>query len=159
MSEWYADGLRFECTLCGNCCTGTPGYVWLSPRDEEAITRFLDLDPDRFRARYTRLAPKGVSLVEKPGSHGDCVFLTDDKRCAIQPVKPRQCLIYPFWPQLLASREKWIEGTLRCPGSSLNTSLPESSSGPLFRPEEIDAIADRETPRELLCKLMKQERD
>ena len=25
---WYADGLSFECTMCGNCCTGPPGAVW-----------------------------------------------------------------------------------------------------------------------------------
>ena len=26
---WYRDGLRFECTRCGHCCTGAPGYVWV----------------------------------------------------------------------------------------------------------------------------------
>ena len=26
---WYADGLRFTCTQCGNCCTGQPGFVWI----------------------------------------------------------------------------------------------------------------------------------
>ena len=25
---WYRDGLRFQCTQCGNCCTGDPGVVW-----------------------------------------------------------------------------------------------------------------------------------
>ena len=28
--EWYRDGLRFECTRCGACCTGAPGYVWVT---------------------------------------------------------------------------------------------------------------------------------
>ena len=27
---WYADGLNFTCTQCGNCCTGGPGFVWIS---------------------------------------------------------------------------------------------------------------------------------
>ena len=31
--EWYRDGLRFECSRCGNCCTGPPGAVWFT-RDE-----------------------------------------------------------------------------------------------------------------------------
>ena len=26
-SEWYAKGLRFTCTQCGNCCSGPPGTV------------------------------------------------------------------------------------------------------------------------------------
>jgi len=27
---WYADGLSFTCTCSGNCCTGGPGFVWMS---------------------------------------------------------------------------------------------------------------------------------
>ena len=27
---WYAEGLKFTCTQCGNCCTGGPGFVWIS---------------------------------------------------------------------------------------------------------------------------------
>ena len=30
---WYAGGLRFACTQCGNCCTGGPGFVWLTYAD------------------------------------------------------------------------------------------------------------------------------
>ena len=30
---WYKDGLRFECTQCGACCSGEPGFVWVA--DEE----------------------------------------------------------------------------------------------------------------------------
>ena len=34
---WYRDGLQFECTQCGNCCTGDPGYVWVTPEEIKAI--------------------------------------------------------------------------------------------------------------------------
>ena len=27
---WYHLGLRFQCTGCGDCCTGAPGYVWIN---------------------------------------------------------------------------------------------------------------------------------
>ena len=27
---WYKDGLGFQCTQCGDCCTGAPGYVWIN---------------------------------------------------------------------------------------------------------------------------------
>ncbi|MFM1805538.1 MAG: hypothetical protein RL136_2417, partial [Planctomycetota bacterium] len=30
-APWYAEGLRFECTQCGNCCSGGPGAVWFTP--------------------------------------------------------------------------------------------------------------------------------
>ena len=33
---WYSEGLRFECTQCGACCSGEPGYVWV---DEPWLTR------------------------------------------------------------------------------------------------------------------------
>ena len=148
MSEWYAeDGLRFGCTRCGHCCTGSPGFVWISPAEVNTISRYLSLAPAKFTKRYARLVNGNLSLVEKPGTTGDCVFLTDDNRCAIQDVKPRQCLIFPFWPRLLVSREKWEQGTAQCPGSG-------AADAPLFKPEELDAIANRETPRELICRLM-----
>ena len=34
---WYADGLRFACTQCGNCCTGEPGFVWVNDAEIAAI--------------------------------------------------------------------------------------------------------------------------
>ena len=30
---WYAAGLQFGCTECGNCCAGAPGYVWISTEE------------------------------------------------------------------------------------------------------------------------------
>jgi len=144
---WYADGLRFGCTQCGECCTGAPGYVWVSPRDEAAIARHLGIEREEFRRRYTRLVGAVASLVEKP--NGDCVFLSEDRRCTIQPVKPRQCLTYPFWPRLLASRETWQEEARKCPGMN---------QGPLFRAGDVDRLADRETPREDVCRIFRSAR-
>ena len=40
----YADGLRFECTQCGNCCTGPPGRVWFSEEEGEAMAENLGVD-------------------------------------------------------------------------------------------------------------------
>ena len=153
MSSWYADGLRFACTRCGNCCTGSPGYVWLSPRDEEAIHGHLGLTRREFRSRYTRLVGHLLSLVER--ADGECVFLTEERSCEIQPVKPRQCLTFPFWPRIVATRESWSETTAEgrprgCPGMN---------EGPLFRPEEVDAITDRESPRELICRIFQRKRE
>ena len=37
---WYQDGLAFECTRCGACCTGAPGYVWVN---DEEIARLAAL--------------------------------------------------------------------------------------------------------------------
>jgi len=34
---WYKPGLRFKCTECGACCTGAPGYVWISEKEIKAV--------------------------------------------------------------------------------------------------------------------------
>ena len=144
---WYAPGLNFSCTQCGNCCTGRPGYVWISPQDERAIAAHLGLREDAFRRKYTRLVLGNLSLVEKPG--GDCVFLLPDRRCAIHDVKPRQCLTFPFWPRLTATPQVWAETAARCPGIG---------QGPLYGPEEVDLVQDRETPRPTLCETFAKKR-
>jgi len=40
---WYAHGLHFECTRCGDCCRGAPGYVWVREEEVERIARFLGM--------------------------------------------------------------------------------------------------------------------
>ena len=42
--DWYDDGLRFECTQCGNCCTGPPGMVWFTPEEGRRMAEGLGLD-------------------------------------------------------------------------------------------------------------------
>jgi len=46
---WYQDGLRFKCTGCGQCCTGSPGYVWVSPEEAEAMAKHLKIPLERIR--------------------------------------------------------------------------------------------------------------
>ena len=39
-TPWYEEGLRFECSQCGNCCRnhGEYGYVYLMPPEVTAAT-------------------------------------------------------------------------------------------------------------------------
>ena len=41
---WYADGLRFECSQCGDCCTGEPGYVWVDEAEITAMAVEMEMD-------------------------------------------------------------------------------------------------------------------
>jgi hypothetical protein len=34
---WFAGGLSFECTCCGNCCTGGEGAVWFDDDEGRAM--------------------------------------------------------------------------------------------------------------------------
>ena len=129
---WYADGLQFTCQLCGNCCTGGPGYVWISDVEIDRLAEHLKLPRKVVLERYCRKIGNKISLKEfrSPAGLYDCVFLkeihvqTSDKSkvkqtrriCEIYPVRPLQCRTFPFWDGILASAKQWKEASKRCPG-------------------------------------------
>lgn len=59
-----------------------------------AIAAFQGLAERDFIERFTRLQAnrQGLALIDKPG--GECVFF-EAGGCAIQPVKPQQCVDFP----------------------------------------------------------------
>ena len=129
--NWYKEGLHFQCAGCGGCCTGAPGYVWLTPEEEKQIADFLNIPLDEFEKTYTRLV-YGLrrSLKEIPQSNYDCVFFNSEtKRCSIYDVRPAQCRTWPFWDSLLESKQAWDNACKTCPGCN---------QGPLIPFEEIE---------------------
>src|SRR6478672_6707328 len=57
MSEevWFSEGLRFSCTRCGNCCTGAPGFVWVSPEELATLADYLEQPVEQVFALHTRV--------------------------------------------------------------------------------------------------------
>ncbi len=116
MSEpWYKDGLRFTCTMCGDCCTGDPGHVWVNDDDLAAIAGHRGETVEQVRGLYTRQAHRGLTLREK--ANGDCVFYDRQTGCTIYPVRPPQCRTWPFWHSNVRSPEAWQKTCAVCPGS------------------------------------------
>lgn len=113
-NPWYDQGLRFECTGCGQCCTGSPGYVWVSEEEIEQIADHLGLTFHEFAQRFLRYVKGRFSLLEKPVTY-DCIFLKENK-CQIYSVRPTQCRTFPWWPQLLKTREEWEKAASFCEG-------------------------------------------
>lgn len=111
---WYKNGLRFQCTQCGQCCTGSPGYVWLKEEDIEELTKLLKITREEFLRKYTRSAHGRLALLEDANNF-DCVFL-EGKRCKVYQGRPRQCRTFPWWPENLASPEAWAVAATRCEG-------------------------------------------
>lgn len=111
---WYREGLCFSCTGCGGCCTGGPGYVWVSEEEMQTMADFLGLSLSAFCRRYTRIVDGRYSLTEMRDNY-DCVFL-EGKRCTIYPVRPIQCRTFPFWPENLVSKEAWESAKEHCEG-------------------------------------------
>jgi hypothetical protein len=114
MLPWYKDGLHFKCTGCGQCCTGSPGYVWVTPEEAEAMAKFLKISIEEFIKKYTRRIGHRVSLKEHSKTY-DCVFLKE-KRCQVYGARPKQCRTFPWWPENLKSPQHWKEAAARCEG-------------------------------------------
>ena len=70
--EWYASGLSFKCTGCGQCCTGSPGYVWVTPEEIEEMSSALNIAPQEFMKKYTKRVGQRYSLLES--KNYDCIF-------------------------------------------------------------------------------------
>lgn len=111
-NKWYQEGLKFKCTECGKCCTGAPGYVWVT-EEMTAMADFLKLTLNEFKKLYVRRVGQRYSLLES--KNYDCVFLKD-KKCHVYGARPKQCRTYPWWPQNLKSRETWEETARTCEG-------------------------------------------
>lgn len=137
---WYAQGLKFSCTGCGNCCTGSAGFTWVSEDEIDALAARLGMDRAAFCARYTRTVWRGgvqrVSLEEKRG--GDCVFWRKGAGCTVYEQRPRQCRTWPFWRRIVAGPEEWADAGRECPGIGRGVLHPAS--------EITETIADDGLP-------------
>jgi uncharacterized protein len=147
-SDWFegvdptgmGPGLRFRCTMCGNCCTGPEGYVLFTPAEGEAMAARLGISFEGFVRDYTKETILGRSLKETATPHGlDCIFL--DRRtipgkavCGMYEDRPAQCRTWPFWSSVVRSRSTWEQTRRTCPGID---------TGQLIAPEEIRILRDK----------------
>ncbi len=126
---WYADGLKFTCSECGDCCTGAPGYVWVNKAEIAAMAEVVGLGVEEFESRFVRSIGIRKSLVEF--ENGDCVFFDNEgRKCNVYTVRPRQCRTWPFWDSNLRTPEAWEATCEECPGSG---------RGKLHQLEEIES--------------------
>ncbi len=146
-AEWFAApdpatgerGLRFSCTMCGNCCSGPEGYVLVSDAETAALAGRLGISVEEFIVKFTRSTREGRSLVERETFAGlDCVFLDRVSQpgkavCGVYDVRPAQCRTWPFWISLLSTRESWERAGRTCPGLG---------KGPLHGVQQIRIMRD-----------------
>lgn len=135
MGAWYEGGLRFECTMCGACCSGPEGYVLFTDEEARAMAAHLSVPIDEFMGRFTRdmgvtIAGRRRSLREVQTDHGmDCVFLDrasvpGKALCSLHEARPLQCRTFPFWPDHLKSRAAWDEAAQMCEGIGRGAFVP-----------------------------------
>jgi hypothetical protein len=130
--EWYADGLRFACTQCGNCCTGPPGMVWFTPEEGRRMAERRGVSEADFLAQYARRVDGRWTLVERETEHGfDCIMLDratvpGKAICGIYDARPTQCRTWPFWPENVRTRHTWeaVKRATPCPGMDAGKLVP-----------------------------------
>jgi Fe-S-cluster containining protein len=147
---WYAKGLQFTCSQCGNCCTGPTGYVWISKEEIQRLATHLKLTPGQVINQYCRRVSGKYSLKEHRNERGeyDCIFLKEEKVdtgngdhvvhtkriCTIYPVRPLQCRTWPFWSENLRNIDIWNRSGVRCHGINHGSRV--------FTKEQIEALRD-----------------
>lgn len=120
---WYAGGLRFTCTQCGDCCSGAEGYVWVNQSEIDSMAERVGLTPLDFEKSYVKRVGVRRSLKER--RNGDCVLLDKETRkCTAYEQRPRQCKTWPFWDSNLRSPQAWEEAAEACPGCNKGTLVP-----------------------------------
>ena len=120
---WWHAGLQFECSQCGDCCTGAPGYVWVNREEIVALATRLGLEVEEFEKRYVRSVGIRKSLDER--ANGDCLlFDPQTRKCTAYEARPRQCRTWPFWESNLRTPQTWQRTCEVCPGSGKGPVVP-----------------------------------
>lgn len=114
---WYKEGLRFKCTECGKCCTGAPGYVWITEQEMQGMADALNISVTDFKRKYTRMRDNRYSLIERKVNANEyaCIFLKD-KQCQLYLHRPIQCRTFPWWAENLTSEASWKRAAEDCEG-------------------------------------------
>ena len=102
----------FECSQCGDCCTGQGG-TYVDEAKIKEIADFLKISVEELKKDYLCQSSSGKYMIAC-SKEGKCIFF--DKNCSIHPVKPRMCREWPFIPAIIKVPENWEQMAEACPG-------------------------------------------
>jgi len=139
--HFYAKGLRFSCTGCGECCrarNGRPSWVYVTIEERTRLARHLKMRTSDFTRKYCEKSSFGFFHLRQPTS--DCLFL-EGARCTVYGARPGQCRTYPFWRENMTERA-WDSVLRHCEGAG---------HGKLWTRKEIELRLADEASRDSSC--------
>lgn len=105
------------CSRCpARCCRGRSGNVWLNADEMQQIVHHLNINPvDAMNGFFYKKENRLVIREQYDGKEFCCIFLGEDSKCSIYPVRPLQCRTFPFWDYYRA-RDRLSLLEKECPG-------------------------------------------
>jgi len=128
-TEWWREGVRFQCQGSGKCCTshGEYGFVFMTLKDRQRMAKVLKMTTSEFTKKHCDKT-NGVWHLKEDPKNPDCMFLKN-KACSIYEGRPTQCRTWPFWPEVMNAKS-WKKDVLAfCPGVN---------KGPLISGDQIE---------------------
>lgn len=115
-SDWYKNGIQFQCQGSGKCCTshGEYGFVFVTIEDRRRFAKHLKISTQSFTKKYCSKFKGAYHLNEDP-KNPDCMFL-ENKKCSVYEARPTQCRTWPFWPEVMNAKTWKKEVMSFCPG-------------------------------------------
>lgn len=150
---FYKNGLNFACARCSFCCGHSPGFVYLSKRDLDALCSYFKMSISEFVLKYCRWADYYYGtqvLALKEQKNYDCILWNNG--CTAYEGRPIQCSTWPFWSWMIEDRKTWDECAQECPGMNkgrlwtfeeIETNRKQyENNKPLYR-EEVEKLMNQ----------------
>ena len=129
--------VKFECQKgCSNCCKTGGGFVFISSKNVDRISKYLKISKEIFIKKYAK--PKGEQFILMDKNGSECIFLEND-RCSIYPVRPLQCRTFPFWTANMKSDKRWQQVAEECPGIGIGKDFSKEDIEEVLKGKSVDS--------------------
>lgn len=95
----------------------------MSGEEQKRIAAYLEIKADDFLSRFCEKR-NGIIYV-RAGEDNFCIFYRKGKGCAVHPVKPHRCSLWPYYNANVNDEETWDLAKLACRGINRECSFQE----------------------------------
>lgn len=88
-----------DCKGCSACCRGMGNSITLDPLDVDRLSKGLHLSVEELLETKLELNTVDGNILpnlKMSGKEESCIFLSDEGRCTIHPIRPGICRLFPL---------------------------------------------------------------